>query len=42
MWLDYGPKALSSEDILARKPKSWREFLEATPKENFPESIRPA
>ncbi|KAJ7922553.1 NAD(P)-binding protein [Mycena leptocephala] len=38
----YGPKALSSKDILARKLKSWREFLEATPKENFPESIRPA
>jgi hypothetical protein len=33
---------MSSKDVLARKLKSWREFLEATPKENFPESIRPA
>ncbi|KAJ7671736.1 NAD(P)-binding protein [Mycena rosella] len=38
----YGSKLPSSEDILARKPKSWREFLKATPKDGFPVEIRPA
>ncbi|KAJ7502703.1 NAD(P)-binding protein [Mycena galericulata] len=38
----YGPKQVTSEDILARKPRSYREFLEATPKEAFPAEIRPA
>ncbi|KAJ6548025.1 hypothetical protein B0H10DRAFT_1969392 [Mycena sp. CBHHK59/15] len=38
----YGPKAPSSEDILARNLKSWRAFLEAIPKDGFPAEIRPA
>ncbi|KAJ7457704.1 NAD(P)-binding protein [Mycena latifolia] len=38
----YGPKRLSSVDILARTPKTWREYLEGLPKEAFPAEIRPA
>ncbi|KAJ6573142.1 NAD(P)-binding protein [Mycena vulgaris] len=38
----YGPKTLTSEEILARKPNSWRQFLEAIPKDGFPVQIRPA
>ncbi|KAF7351829.1 NAD(P)-binding protein [Mycena venus] len=38
----YGPKEPTSEDILARKPKTWREFLEAAPRESFPVGLRPA
>ncbi|KAJ6573162.1 NAD(P)-binding protein [Mycena vulgaris] len=38
----YGPKTLTSEEILARKPNSWRQFLEGTPKDGFPVQIQPA
>ncbi|KAJ7228126.1 NAD(P)-binding protein [Mycena haematopus] len=37
----YGTKTPSSGDILGRKLRTWRQFLEATPKENFPASLRP-
>jgi hypothetical protein len=29
--LDYGGKEVTSENLLARKPRSWSEFLDATP-----------
>ncbi|KAJ7112053.1 NAD(P)-binding protein [Mycena crocata] len=38
---DYGSKPVSSENILVRKPRSWRQYLEALPKEGFPVEIRP-
>ncbi|KAJ6480483.1 NAD(P)-binding protein [Mycena vitilis] len=38
----YGTKPPTRVDILARRLRTYREYLEATPKDNFPKSLRPA
>lgn len=30
-FIDYGPKEVTSENLLARKPRSWSDFLDANP-----------